>query len=147
MNQTNTMKALHELLGSRYVGVLATCQDNQPYPNLIAYVATDDLGQLVFATPRQSRKYENLQANSSVAMLIDNRSNDPADIQKATGVTVLGQAEEATGRDRQECLELYAAKHPHLKGFAELETTAVFRINVQKYILVSSFQHVEVVDM
>ncbi|MGM0403408.1 MAG: pyridoxamine 5'-phosphate oxidase family protein, partial [Thermodesulfobacteriota bacterium] len=102
----------------------------------------DNIFEMIFATPRQSRKYDNLAANPNVSMLIDDRSNDIADLKDAVAATAVGTAAEAAGSKREQYLAVYAAKHPHLDDFARAASTAVFRITVEKYIMVSRFQNV-----
>ncbi len=142
MNQADVKLTLRHLLDSRYVGVLATSRDDFPYANLVAFAVPENLSEMIFATPRQTHKYENLSANSNVSMLIDDRSNDIDDLKDAVAITAIGTAAEVDGAERRQCLAVYAAKHPHLHDFAHSATTAVFRITVEKYIMVSRFQNV-----
>ena len=142
MNHEEAKITLRRLLDSRYVGVLATSKADWPYANLVAVAVSDNLFEMFFATPRQSRKYENLSANPRVSVLIDDRSNDIADLKDAVAATAIGTAVEVDGSEKKRCLAVYAAKHPHLHDFAHAATTAVFRITVEKYIMVSRFQNV-----
>ena len=80
------------LLESQRLAVLSTQNHGQPYSNLIAIAATDDLKYLLFATTRATRKYANLMADSRVAVLVDNRQNNPADFTIAAALTALGKA-------------------------------------------------------
>ena len=66
---------LLELFSSQKLAVLGTHQSGQPYGSLVAFAATADLKNLVFATTRATRKFANLQADSRVSMVLDNRSN------------------------------------------------------------------------
>jgi heme iron utilization protein len=142
VNHEEAKSTLRGLLDSRYVGVLATCREDWPYANLVAFAVSDDLSEMIFTTPRQTRKYENLSANPNVSMLIDDRSNDIGDLKDAVAATAIGTAVEVDGSEKKQCLALYEAKHPHLHDFAHAATTAVFRITVEKYIMVSRFQNV-----
>ena len=144
MNHTDGNATLRQLLDSRYVGVLATSKADRPYANLVAFAVPDNIFEMIFATPRQSRKYENLTANPNVSMLIDDRSNDIADLKGAVAATAVGTAveAEAAGSKRQRYLDVYVAKHPYLEDFVRDAGTAVFRITVEKYIMVSGFQNV-----
>lgn len=142
MNHEDAKSTLRGLLDSRYVGVLATSRDDWPYANLVAFAVTDNLSEIIFATPRQSRKYVNLAANPKVSVLIDDRSNDISDLKDAIAATAIGTAVEVDGSERKRCLAIYATRHPHLHDFARSASTAVFRITVEKYIMVSRFQNV-----
>jgi nitroimidazol reductase NimA-like FMN-containing flavoprotein (pyridoxamine 5'-phosphate oxidase superfamily) len=80
---------LQKLFRSQKLGVLATLAKKNPYTNLIAFACSDDLRQIVFATAKTTRKFENMLSNSSVSFFIDNRSNKAADFRKAMGVTAV----------------------------------------------------------
>jgi nitroimidazol reductase NimA-like FMN-containing flavoprotein (pyridoxamine 5'-phosphate oxidase superfamily) len=138
---------LHELLASQRSAALATQEEGQPYLSLMAFAATPDLRQLIMATDRHSRKFANLMAEPRVALLVDNRSNVPADTEEAVAVTVLGQAAEATPGERKELLPLFLAKHPHLEAFATTPTCALITVRVATYLVVQRFQEVREVTM
>ena len=142
MSTSEPFSALRSLLNSRYVGVLATTNGTQPYPALVGYATSRDIKELTFATPRQTRKYAHLQSNPEVAMLFDDRSNDAADIMNAVAATAIGRAAELHGNQRDAYLQAYVARHPDLCDFARATSTALFRIQVHKYILVRRFQNV-----
>jgi len=100
------------------------------------------LKYLLFATTRATRKYANLLANSRVSILIDNRTNQAADFAEAAAVTVLGQAEEMQGTEPDQLLPVYLDRHPYLRDFVTSPTCALFRVKVERYILVTRFQDV-----
>jgi nitroimidazol reductase NimA-like FMN-containing flavoprotein (pyridoxamine 5'-phosphate oxidase superfamily) len=135
-------KILLELFSSQKLAVLGTHQRGQPYGSLVAFAATPDLKSIVFATTRATRKFANLQADSRVSMVLDNRSNRVVDFRKAVAATALGRAKEVRGKERKKLAKLYLAKHPHLKEFVSSPTCALVRIRVEIYYLVWRFQHV-----
>jgi len=130
------------LFSSQKLAVLSTQHEGQPYASLIAFVASDELKELCFATPRATRKFAYLCANPRVALLIDSRSNEDADIHGAIAATVLGAATEVPPEEREQVLKRYLAKHPHLEGFARSPSTALVRVIVETYYVVSRFQEV-----
>ncbi len=134
---------IRALLQSQPLAVLATQSRGQPYTNLMAFAATDDLKQVVFATNRATRKFANLLADPRVALLVDNRANSPADFTEAAAVTLLGRAWELHGQERQRFLELYLAKHPYLKEFVAQPACALLQVTVENCILVTRFQEVK----
>jgi nitroimidazol reductase NimA-like FMN-containing flavoprotein (pyridoxamine 5'-phosphate oxidase superfamily) len=133
---------LLELFSSQKLAVLGTHQAGQPYGSLVAFAATPDLKSLLFATTRATRKFANLQADSRVSMVFDNRSNRVADFRKAVAATALGRAKETKGKEREKWVKIYLAKHPHLKEFVSSPTCALVRIRVEVYYLVWRFQNV-----
>jgi nitroimidazol reductase NimA-like FMN-containing flavoprotein (pyridoxamine 5'-phosphate oxidase superfamily) len=133
---------LLELFSSQKLAVLGTHQSGQPYGSLVAFAATADLKNLVFATTRATRKFANLQADSRVSMVLDNRSNRVVDFRKAVATTALGRAKEVRGKERKKLARLYLAKHPHLREFVASPTCALVKIRVEVYYLVWRFQNV-----
>lgn len=133
---------LRQLFSSQKLAVLGTHQSGQPYGSLVAFAATRDLKNLFFATARATRKFANIQADSRVSMVLDNRSNRAADFQKAVAATVLGRAREIRGEERKRFAKMFLAKHPDLKDFVSSPTCALLRIRVEVYYVVSSFQNV-----
>ena len=143
----DTLALIRELLESQRLAVLSTQDHGQPYCNIIAIAATDDLKNLLLATTRATRKYANLMADPRVAVLVDNRKNDPSDFAEAAAVTALGKAWELQGAERQRYLKVYLARHPYLEEFVAAPTCALLRIKVESYIAVSRFQDVREIRM
>ncbi len=141
------MENIRNLFLSQPLAVLSTHAGGQPYCNLVAFVATDDLKRVCFATTRATRKFDNLERDARVSMLIDNRSNQEADFQEAMAVTLTGRASPLTGQARAEMLPLYLRKHPSLEAFATAPTCALVGVTPMRYFLVSRFQQVMVLKM
>jgi len=133
---------LNELFTSQKLAVLGTHQGGQPYGSLVAFAATSDLKNLVFATTRATRKFANLRSDPRVSMVLDNRSNRVADFRKAVAATALGRAREVRGKERENLAEMYLAKHPHLKEFVGSPTCALVKMRVEVYYVVWRFQNV-----
>lgn len=133
---------LTQLFEETDLAVLSTHQGDQPYASLIAFVASQDLTQILFATSRATRKFANLAANPKVAMLIDNRTNSVADFRRAMAATVMGRVRVLDEREKALSLEAYLARHPHLKDFVTAPSCALVTMDVDTYILVTRFQDV-----
>lgn len=138
---------LKALFASQGLAVLSTHDHGQPYCNLVAFASSEDIRHLVFATTRATRKFANIDEDSRVSMLVDNRSNRVADFHEAMAVTATGHAEEVLGPEKDSLLKLYLAKHPHLEDFVMSPTCALMRLEVIRYYVVSRFQHVMVLGM
>jgi nitroimidazol reductase NimA-like FMN-containing flavoprotein (pyridoxamine 5'-phosphate oxidase superfamily) len=146
--QTARLKStLGELFKSQYFSVLATRSDGRLHTSLVAFVATEDLDAIVFATPKATRKFHNLSAHPEVSLLVDNRSNDAVDIYNVTAVTVSGTAEALAGAGREDMLRLYLKKHPYMEEFVRSPNSALVRVNVRKYDVVTDFQNVMVLTI
>ena len=135
-------KHLQKLCKAQTLAVLCTHNRGGSYGSLVAFANTDDMREIVFATLRTTRKYDNLSSDKNVALLLDNRSNKTSDFRKATAATAMGKVREVTKRRNSRYLKLYLGKHPHLKEFVEAPSCALMVIAVDKYYVVNRFQQV-----
>ncbi len=78
---------------------------------------------ILFATTRATRKYGNITAKSGVALLVDNRSNEVADIREAMAVTVIGTACEISESLRKGLGASTWKSNPHMKEFLSSTST------------------------
>jgi nitroimidazol reductase NimA-like FMN-containing flavoprotein (pyridoxamine 5'-phosphate oxidase superfamily) len=131
---------LRELFDSQNLAVLATHNAGQPYASLVAFVATEDLKQIYFVTPKTTRKFANLSKDHRVALLANSSTNQAEDFHRAIAVTAVGIAEEITGAEREQILKQYLAKHPHLADFVKSPTCALVRVTPRSYYMVKNFQ-------
>ncbi len=143
MNNTDTLQTLCH---SQPLAVLATAAGTVPYASLVAVALTTDLQSLYFATPRATRKFNNLVSNGQVALLIDNRSNQVEDFRQAAAATMIGTAEELSGAEKDSALEIYLARHPHLNDFAHSPEAALFKVRIERINMVNGFQDVTEFD-
>jgi len=134
---------LQELFAAQRSVVLATTENGQPYLSLMTFANTSDLQYLMVATYRATRKYRNIEADPRVALLVDNRSNQPSDIEQSMAVTVLGRAQEVGATEKTQFLRIYLAKHPHMEKFVSSPECALIKVKVERYFVVSNFQEIK----
>lgn len=138
----NVRVRLESLLRTQKLAVLSTVSgDGSAYGSLVSFAAPLT-GRLLFATTRATRKYANLMGNARVALLIDNRRNEEADFHEATAATALGAAVELDGEGKKAALETFLARFPFLEEFVRSPSCALFRVDVERYIVVTRFQNV-----
>ena len=130
------------LFESQSFAVLSTQKNLQPYASLVAFAATDNLKEIYFLTPNTTRKYDNLIENRKVAVLVNNIKNKTDDIYNAISVTGTGNASVVNPTNERQALDFYLKKHPHMEGFAKAPTTALIRVDMNRYFMVSQFQNV-----
>jgi nitroimidazol reductase NimA-like FMN-containing flavoprotein (pyridoxamine 5'-phosphate oxidase superfamily) len=145
MLEEQQKKQLHELFTKQRFAVIATQTSNEPYTSLVAFSSTEDLSFLIFATLRQTRKYESILQNAKISMLIDNRENLSSDIKNAIAVTVVGNASEIKD-DRQHFMDIHLKKHPYLREFLQDSNCALVGLAVEKIIIVRQFQQITFLD-
>jgi heme iron utilization protein len=148
VNDTTAAKSdIGNLLASQRFAVLSTQEQSHPYLNLVAFAETGDLRTILFATTRATRKFGNLLSHAGVALLVDNRSNEESDILQAIAVTAIGTANEVSEPLRAPLEHVYLHKHPHMKEFLSSPSTALIKVDVESYILVSRFQNVTILNL
>jgi len=123
--------------------VLATDSGGQPYTSLIAYALTPDMKEVIFTTPKSTRKYRNILKNKHVSFLIDTRTNTAEDYMVAESVTILGNAlPMRKGKKWLELKGIFLKKHPGLAEFVHSPETALILVEIIKCIHVTRFQSV-----
>lgn len=142
LERIKLLEELKKLFESQPLAVLATQGEGTPYVSLVAFASDEKLKYLLFSTTKATRKYANLSANPSVSMLIDNRKNILEDFRDAKAVTALGKVEPVENFELKIMENIYLMKHPHMVDFLHSPTNAFLKVKVEKYIVVSHFQHV-----
>jgi len=137
------LESIQALVHREPFAVLCTQADGQPYGSLVAFAFSEDLKSFVFATPMATRKYRLLSECDHVALLVDNRGRFPDDMMKVSAVTVTGRASRVDpDAEFEQCADLLTARHPYLKAFVQSPSTALFRVDVVRYLHVTRFQEV-----
>lgn len=146
-SEREALLRLRRLLENQPLAVLSTQQDGNPYSSLVAFAATGNFKELIFATGRSTRKFRNLATAPGAAMLVDNRSNRPDDFLDAIAVTATGFVTEAAVEQVDVFRGLLLAKHPGLRDFLDTPGTALMGLRVSSYYLVERFESVREFDM
>ena len=137
------LESIQALVHHEPFAVLCTQAGGQPYGSLVAFAFSADLRSFVFATPVATRKYRLLSECDHVALLVDNRGRFPDDMMKVSAVTVTGRASEVEpGAGFEPWADLLISRHPYLKSFVQAPSTALFRVQVVRYLHVTRFQEV-----
>jgi nitroimidazol reductase NimA-like FMN-containing flavoprotein (pyridoxamine 5'-phosphate oxidase superfamily) len=140
-NTEKLSELIKELLASQRFAVLATQSEGQPYSNLVAFAEADNLSSLLFVTGRDTKKYSNAIASKRVAVLVDSRTNQSADLNNIIAITALGTIEEVATAHKDYFSGIYLLKHPQLEDFLHKPSNALMRVVVTDYI-VASFESV-----
>ena len=133
-------ETLERLVAGQRPAVLATSGAAGPYLSLVAFAASADRQSFYFATPRNTRKWANLEGESRVALLLDDRPGGQADFSHAAAVTITGTARELLGDDRDAALDIYGARHPDLAAFARAQSSVLLEITVSGVHVVDGFR-------
>ncbi|MHB8108663.1 MAG: pyridoxamine 5'-phosphate oxidase family protein [Syntrophorhabdaceae bacterium] len=140
-------KRLSALAAKESFAVLATNEQGRPYASLISFAITPDLKTLLFATPKNTRKFRNIRDTKDVALLIDNRTNKNKGFIETQAITILGKATAIRrGREWLEYAGIFLKKHPDLEEFINASTTALIAVNIESCVHVGNFQTVTIMD-
>jgi len=98
--------------------------------------------EILFVTPRETRKYRNLLSEPRVALLFGDGRGGEDPLRRGLAVTALGRARELRGAARKKMGVLLARRHPTLREFIEDAGSALFCVKVTAYSVVGRFQEV-----
>jgi len=115
------------------VGVLCTQRGGLVHASLVCLVATDDLKSIIFATPKNTRKYENMLRDSRVTVMVHDVADKEGRLCGAAAAMAAGRAAEVRGEERAALAPLFLEKHACLKDFVESPDSALMRIAVDAY--------------
>ncbi|HAE22939.1 MAG TPA: pyridoxamine 5'-phosphate oxidase family protein [Spirochaetaceae bacterium] len=148
MNEHELRTRIKGLLHSQLYGVLSTQgEGGLPHASIIAFASADDLSSLVFATPRNTRKYAYMLARDRVAFFIDDRRARKEEIMDVSGLEAQGRVRELLGREREDYRGIFLARHPDMASFVDAPGSALMRLSIERYDMVDHFQHVLVLSV
>jgi nitroimidazol reductase NimA-like FMN-containing flavoprotein (pyridoxamine 5'-phosphate oxidase superfamily) len=144
------LEAIKTLIMSRDVCVLSTVSGGTPHCSLMSYVTDVTCREFYMITLMETKKYRNLEGNSAVSLLIDDREEDVAHRRRDIRALTVSGVFQKLGDPSEEkrILQLLLEKHPHLKEFAESGKAKVFAVRVKDFQLLDgvSRSHFEEVD-
>jgi hypothetical protein len=104
------------------------------------------MGNIFFATKKDSTKFLNLLNNPCVSILIDDRKNLSSDINDARAVAAEGEAKDIK-KNKAKFKKLLLKKHPELAGFLNETDCELFKLEVKKYYYVDNFDKKQVLSI
>lgn len=142
-----TVAAIRELLKSQRFASLATLSETGIHSTLVAFSPDESLHHIYFCTATSTRKFQNLNRNQQVSLLVHNSANRDEDITGASALTISGTAKILADSERSDAQELLRKKHHHLKEVMNSPEVAYILIEVVQYDLVTNFQDVRTVTV
>ena len=124
---------IRNVLQTCRLAVLATEGNGQPHASLIAITPISEVRQIIFATYRNTRKFENLLMNGRVAVLIQGEDTDSPFKQAGFALTAYGYAQEVGEADCEELMQTHLRRHPDQANFLLSSDLAIIRIKVETY--------------
>lgn len=134
---------IRKMLENEAFGVLAANEDKIAYTSLITFASSEDLKKLAFATPIDTKKFKIIEKNNNISILIDNRSDNKANINDIVAITSLGKAKILKDKDEiDKWSKILIDKHSYLDDFIRAGTSSIVLVDISKYYYVTSFQEV-----
>lgn len=128
---------IKNVIKSQEMCVLATSAEGLPHTSLMAYVADVEVQHMYMITHRNTKKFENLEINPLVSLLIDTRSVETGESrEKIVALTVSGEC--FLVEEDGEILgikEAFCNRHKHLEQFANYDDAAVFKVQIKSFQL------------
>lgn len=140
--QAIIMTYIKDALQTNSLAVLATEGNGQPHACFIAITPMDDFVHLVFATYRNTHKYNNLIHNGKVAILFENRSTKSLSEPDISVVTAFGNAVEIDISVSDTARNLHLLRHPELESFLLSANCALFKVRVNSYQVVRGIDEI-----
>ncbi len=141
-NPISISEYIRNVLQTCRLAVLATEGNGQPHASLIAITPFSEFRQIIFATYRNTRKFENLLQNERVAVLIQGEDTDSSFKQTGFALTAYGHAREVGIADYEEVMQAHLERHPDQTDFLQSADIAIMRIKVETYQVVRGIDDV-----
>ncbi|NEW82751.1 MAG: hypothetical protein GZ094_10350 [Mariniphaga sp.] len=144
MDKVNAIKTyIEDIFKISRFAVLATEGEGQPHASLIAVTPMKGYRKLIFATYRNTRKYQNLTHNGKVAVLVEGIDISSSGLKESIVLTAFGQVEDIETEEKNRVFEAHLERHPGLLSFMQSEDCFLVRIKVDTYQVVRGIDDVE----
>lgn len=142
LNSIPKTEFIGSILKTCRLAVLATEGSGQPHASLIAITPFRGFREMIFATYRNTRKFENLKLNARVAVLVQGEYMDGSGENKVFALTAFGHAEELAISELEEAVNAHREKHPDVANLLRSSESAMVRIKVETYQIVRGIDEV-----
>jgi uncharacterized pyridoxamine 5'-phosphate oxidase family protein len=137
MNEQSKLKeCISAVIKSCSFAVLATEGNGQPHTSLIAIAPFGNSGQIIFATYRNTRKYQNLTKNNKIAVLIEGSCRNIMGIDESVVLTVIGFTEDIHSTEYLTPYQALLNLHPEMESFMLSPDCVLIRVIAQSYQIV-----------
>lgn len=124
--------------------VLSTAKNNLPNSSLMLYVPDSGCTNIYMATSRGSLKYNNIEGNPEVSLLIDTREQLRDTLEHVKALTVYGQARIIQDEEKQrKLMDTLVKNHPSLAVFSNPGDSCVIEVKTNKFLLLDGITEAE----
>lgn len=136
---------VRSVLDTQHFGVFSTVHRDQPHSVLVCFCLSEDFQEIVFFTPRGTRKLVNSKIFGKVGLFVDTTVNSANDIHDAKTVKIHGIANHQSNIDEERINILkkeYLRKNEFMKDFISSPSIEMVIISIERIEIVSNFQTV-----
>jgi len=128
------LEKMKALIRKKDVCVLATVSGDKPYCSLMAYIADETCEEIYMVTHKNTTKFDNLQKNPWVSLLIDSRETQPRS--NAQALTIAGVFIPLIDKNKKQKLrDRMLESFPHMKDFIHHPESELIRIQINSLLL------------
>ena len=128
------LEEMKALVRKKNICVLATVSGDKPYCSLMAYITDITCEEIYMVTHKNTTKFNNLQKNPSVSLLIDSRETQPRS--KAQALTIDGVFIPLTDEGKKQNIrDRMLESFPHMKDFIHHPESELIRIKINSFLL------------
>jgi nitroimidazol reductase NimA-like FMN-containing flavoprotein (pyridoxamine 5'-phosphate oxidase superfamily) len=140
------LEKMKALVRKKNICVLATVSGDKPYCSLMAYITDAACDEIYMVTHRNTTKFNNLQKNPSVSLLIDSRETQPRSNAQALtidGVFIPLIDENKKQKIRDRMMESF----PHMKDFIHHPESELIRIKINSFLLLDGLTESQFISL
>ena len=128
------LEKMKALVRKKNICVLATVSDHKPYCSLMVYITDVTCEEIYMVTHKNTTKFNNLQKNPWVSLLIDSRETQPRS--NAQALTINGVfIPLIDDNKRQKIRDRMLESFPHMRDFIHHPESELIRIKIKSFLL------------
>jgi len=136
IKQSTLKEYIEAVLNTSGFAVLATEGNGQPHTSLIAITPFEDSRQIIFATYRNTLKYQNLSHNNKVAVFIEGGYINKKGLKDNVVLTIIGHTEEINTDESDAPYREHLKRHPEMESFMLSPDCVLIRVIARSYQVV-----------
>lgn len=128
------LEKIKDFVRNKNIAVLSTASGNKPRCSLMAYITNETCEEIYMVSHKNTTKFNNLQNNPFVSLLIDSRETKPRS--NAQALTIEGVFVPLLDENnKQKIKERMLKSFPHMKDFIQHPESEIIRIKINSFLL------------
>ena len=130
-------KKIKTLLKNNKLCNMATCSDKQPYLSLMNFTYLESENKVILSTRKNSKKYNNIQKNKNISLLVTSNSPKKSATFLGTALTI------NTGDEKEEYYKKIHMKNCEMSQFILGENINLIIFSIEEIIFSDSQDNVK----